>query len=119
MMKDKYTGQNLIFIISQPRSGSTLLQRILAGHVQIQTSAETWLMLYPAYAFKNTGLESEFNSKWAKEGIMEFLTNYTDGDTTYIEAWRNWAGFIYGNALEKSGKKYFLDKTPRYYFIIP
>ncbi|VAW84867.1 Sulfotransferase, partial [hydrothermal vent metagenome] len=25
----------------------------------------------------------------------------------------------YGAALEKSGKKYFLDKTPRYFFIVP
>ena len=118
-MNETFTGQNLIFVISQPRSGSTLLQRILAGHPDIQTSAETWLMLYPAYAMKNSGLEAEFNSKWANRGIQDFLENYADGNETYINAWRNWARVIYGKALEKSEKKYFLDKTPRYFFIIP
>ena len=118
-MNDKYTGENLILIISQPRSGSTLLQRILSGHTEIQTSAETWLMLYPAYAFKNTGLKSEFNMRWTKQAIDEFLNNYTEGDFTYIEAWRNWADTIYNAALQKSGKKFFIDKTPRYFFIIP
>ena len=42
----KYLGHDLIFVISQPRSGSTLLQRLLSGHSWIQTSAETWLMLH-------------------------------------------------------------------------
>ena len=44
-MSDSYLGDNLIFIISQPRSGSTLLQRMLSGHADIKSAAETWLML--------------------------------------------------------------------------
>ena len=48
-MADEYLGENLIFIISQPRSGSTLLQRMLSGNKDIKASAETWLMLHPLY----------------------------------------------------------------------
>jgi len=52
-------GSNLIFILSLPRSGSTLLQRILGGHSQVHTVAEPWLMLNPLYALRETGIEAE------------------------------------------------------------
>ena len=35
----------LVFLLSLPRSGSTLLQRLLAAHPQVHTVAEPWLML--------------------------------------------------------------------------
>ena len=118
-MIQTYFGENLIFIISQPRSGSTLLQRVLSGHPEIQTSAETWLMLHPVYGLKETGIEAEFHAKWAATAVKEFLENYTDGLHVYDAAIRAWAKTIYGNALSKSDKRYFLDKTPRYFFIVP
>ncbi len=118
-MSDTYLGENLIFIISQPRSGSTLLQRILYGHPDIQTSAETWLMLHPVYGLRKTGSTAEYSTRFAYEGVEEFLQNYTDGTEVYLNAIREWARTIYQNAIEKNNKIYFLDKTPRYFFIIP
>jgi len=118
-MKEKFLGEGLIFIISQPRSGSTLLQRILFGHPDIQTSAETWLMLHPVYGQKMTGVEAEFGSRFAALGVAEFLKNYTSGEDLYNDAIRTWAQVIYSNALQVNNKKYFLDKTPRYFFIVP
>jgi len=114
-----YKGENLIFIISQPRSGSTLLQRVLAGNPDIQTSAETWLMLHPTYAHKHTEINAVYNTMWAANGVKAFLENYTDGMDVYDNAIRAWANTIYSNALQQENKKYFLDKTPRYFFIIP
>ena len=105
-MDRNYQGENLIFIISQPRSGSTLLQRLLAGHPDIQTSAETWLLLHPVYAFKNAGIETEFDSKLAAQGVTEFLTNYSDGMEVYNDAIRQWANVIYSNVLNKNNKTY-------------
>lgn len=114
-----YRGENLIFVISQPRSGSTLLQRILAGHPDIQTSAETWLMLHPVYGRRDKGIEAEFGAGWRATAVSEFLENYTDGAHVYDDATRAWAQVLYSNALVRSGRKIFLDKTPRYFFIIP
>ena len=114
-----YTGENLIFLISQPRSGSTLLQRLLAGHPDIQTSAETWLMLHPVYGLRAQGIETEYRADWAATGVSEFLDNYADGRETYLSGIRSFAQTIYGNVLSSSGKKYFLDKTPRYTMIVP
>ena len=34
-----------IFIISLPRSGSTLLQRILTSHESVASASEPWLLL--------------------------------------------------------------------------
>jgi len=119
MKNTSYYGEDLIFIISQPRSGSTLLQRILSGHPDIQTSAETWLMLHPLYAHKTQDINSIYNTEWASIGVKEFMDNYTDGQEVYDEALRLWAHTIYGNALNKGNKKFFLDKTPRYFLIIP
>jgi len=113
-----YLGDNLIFIISQPKAGSTLLQRILAGHPDIQTSAETWLMLHPSYGLKKSGIETDYNANWAATGVAEFLENYAEGEETYREGVRNFAATIYGRVLEKHGKRIFLDKTPRYTMII-
>jgi len=103
-LKQNYLGQNLIFIISQPRSGSTLLQRILFGHPKIQTSAETWLMLHPCYAFKKKGINTEYNSHFAATGTKEFIENYTDGFEVYDDAIRQWANVIYSNAIKKHNK---------------
>ena len=113
-----YRGENLIFIISQPKAGSTLLQRILAGHPDIQTSAETWLMLHPTYGLRKMGITADYNANWAATGVREFLDNYADGRETYNEGVRSFAETIYGSVLEKHGKRLFLDKTPRYTMIV-
>jgi len=118
LLKQKYLGHNLIFIISQPRSGSTLLQRILYGHPKIQTSAETWLMLHPCYAFKSKRISTDYDANFSAIGTKEFIENYTDGFEVYDDAIRQWAYVIYNNVIEKHNREYFLDKTPRYFFII-
>ena len=110
--------ENLIFLISQPRSGSTLLQRVLGGHSQIHTTAEPWIMLHPLYALKKQGVESEFSFRDAVIGWEDFVSQLPAGEEDYIEALRRMGGYLYRRVLEPTGKKFFLDKTPRYYFII-
>jgi hypothetical protein len=118
-MDASYLGEDLIFVISQPRSGSTLLQRLLAGHPEVQTSAETWLMLLPAYGLRGAGLEADFRPAWASRAVREFLEYYADGVETHLDGVRAYARAIYGRVLEKHGRTRFLDKTPRYFLIVP
>jgi hypothetical protein len=112
-------GGGLIFLISQPRSGSTLLQRILGGHAEIHTAAEPWIMLHPLYALKTSGLRAEYDEAWARKALDDFLGRHADGERTYLEAVRAMASVLYGRALAGTGKRLFLDKTPRYYHVIP
>lgn len=118
-MDNNNLGENLIFLISQPRSGSTLLQRILSSHQEIHTTGETWLLLHPIYAIKKHGHSAEYNSEWANFALTTFLNSIPNGEECYYEAIRNMALTLYNKSLESSNKFYFLDKTPRYYLIIP
>lgn len=113
-----YRGENLIFLISQPRAGSTLLQRILAGNPEIHTIAESWIMLHPLYALKKNGLTAEFDSKYARQGLEDFLSQVPEAQELYYQALRQMGEKLYNRVLEESGKTIFLDKTPRYYLII-
>lgn len=116
---NKNLGENLIFIISQPRAGSTLLQRILSSHPEIYTTAEPWIMLHPMYALRRKGLWAEYDVCLAHNALEDFLKGLPHGQVSYIEAIRQMYISLYKGALNSTGKTYFLDKTPRYYFIIP
>lgn len=114
----QYSGQNLIFLISQPRAGSTLTQRILAGHPDICTSAEPWTMLHPLYALRPQGMQAEYDANLAWMALQDYL-DYVDSDEVlYYKAVCSFAKPLYEAAIEKEGKSLFLDKTPRYYLII-
>ena len=114
-----YKGQDLIFVISQPRAGSTMLQRLIGGHQDVHATAEPWIMLHPLYALKRKGVNAEFQSPYARQGLDDFLTQFPEGEDLYVESLRCQASILYGRALALAGKRYFLDKTPRYYHIIP
>lgn len=114
-------AENLIFLISQPRAGSTLLQRILGGHPDIYTTSEPWLMLHPFYALRQNGISAEYSHLLYQSGLREFLASISpdNPETAYYEGVRRMYGYLYKQALFRTGKKLFLDKTPRYHLIIP
>jgi hypothetical protein len=112
-------GEGLMFLISQPRAGSTMLQRVLASHPDIHTVSEPWIALHPLFALREHGISGDFDSALARQALQEFLRPLPDGEKQYWRAVRRMLGYLYSCALEGSGKSIFLDKTPRYYFVIP
>ncbi|MFN0106644.1 MAG: sulfotransferase family protein [Bryobacteraceae bacterium] len=112
------TGSNLIFVISQPRAGSTLLQRILAAHPAIHTASEPWIALHPLFALRPEGVSCNYSHALARNATLEFLSQLPGGQDSYYEGVRRMLGHLYECALAGSQKTIFLDKTPRYYFII-
>lgn len=112
-------GNNLIFLVSQPRSGSTLLQRILSGHPDIHTTTEPWFMLEACEALRpRSALQPYEAGGWARLARDAFLKS-AGGRETLVAGVRESARAVYGRALQPSGKTRFLDKTPRYYYILP
>jgi hypothetical protein len=108
---------NLVFLISQPRSGSTLLQKLLSQNSLIHTQSEPWLMLHPAYSLKGTGVYAEYNKELEKKAFSGFIDNLPNGGRkVYIQKIRDMYLSLYDEYL-KGTEHYFLDKTPRYYFI--
>jgi hypothetical protein len=118
-MDEDLAGSNLIFLISQPRAGSTLTQRILGQHPEIYTLSEPWLMLHPFYALRPDQCVTNYDAKLAYEGTSDFLQNFQEKEEVYFEGVRKMYSYLYDCALQQAGKYYFLDKTPRYYNIIP
>lgn len=118
-MEAEFSDANLIFLVSQPRAGSTLLQSILAGSETAHTTAEPWLMLHPLYALRETGHAADYDATVAARALQDFLSTLADGEDAYYRATRLMALELYGQACREAGKSRFLDKTPRYYQILP
>ena len=106
-----------IFIISMPRSGSTLLQRILLSHKAVGGTAEPWILLPLIYSKKSSGVLSEYSSRLSFKGVNDMLKEVPDAENVYNDRIKEFADGIYSKIL-KNNEVYFLDKTPRYYLII-
>ena len=107
-------GENLIFLISQPRSGSTLLQMILAGNHEIATTSEPWIALQPLFALHHERFQATYNAELARTATENFLRAIDVDKDYYRKQVAFFLSGIYNAALKKQGKKFFLDKTPRY-----
>lgn len=109
---------DLVFLLSQPRSGSTLTQKILGAHSEIYTRSETWMMFPPAYTLKNSGMEAEYNANLQYLASRDFILNLPDGGMErYISGLKSFYLDMYGAYAAENVKRFFLDKTPRYYLI--
>ena len=108
----------LIFLFSLPRSGSTLLQRLLAAHSKISTVSEPWLLLPFCYTLKPAGVFSEYDHGTCYQALSDFIHHLPNKEKDYHETLSNFAHRLYEKAGDPEAS-YFLDKTPRYYLIIP
>ena len=106
-----------IFLLSLPRSGSTLVQRVLAAHPQVATAAEPWVLLPHLYATRERGIAAEYTQPIAARAIAEFLRSLPNGERDYREALHDFVIDLYTRASSE-GATYFLDKTPRYHYIV-
>lgn len=105
------------FIFSLPRSGSTLLQRILAGHREISSVSEPWILLPLLYTLKSHGVNTEYSHSLSVEALEDFCKKLPAGKGDYLAEVRNFVLRLYEKRSDKSAAKYFLDKTPRYHLI--
>lgn len=104
-----------IFILSLPRSGSTLLQRILLTSDVCQSLGETSLLLR---FLGDPGSVTRFTSYRESNVELSFRDlrdNYPDFPQRY-EAMIHKSMMSFYSSLAED-KKYFIDKTPRYTLI--
>lgn len=107
-----------VFIFSLPRSGSTLLQRILATHPRVATASEPWILLPFLYARRPSGIYAEYGHRKATRAFEDFAAGLPGGEAEYLKAVEQLALRLY---RERAGPKarYFVDKTPRYHVVSP
>ncbi|MGF1467507.1 MAG: sulfotransferase [Sandaracinaceae bacterium] len=114
-MKDR-----LLFLVSPPRSGSTLLQRMIGSHSAVFTHPEPHLMTPLAHlGYYRTVDKAPFDHINSAEAIRLFVEGLPRGEEDYLDALRAYADTLYGRMLEPSGRRLFLDKTPAYALVLP
>ncbi|HEY6879179.1 MAG TPA: sulfotransferase [Polyangiales bacterium] len=110
----------LLFVISPPRAGSTLLQQMLGSHTQIYTHPEPHLITPLAYlGYHDTVDRAPYDHINGAEAIRAFVGRLPRGEDDYLDALRAYSDTMYGRMLEPSGRRYFLDKTPAYATALP
>jgi hypothetical protein len=112
--------ERLLFLISPPRSGSTLLQRMLGSHSQVFTFPEPHLITPLAFlGYHDLVDKAPYDHINAAEAIKTFVESLPNRERDYLDALRAYADTMYGRMLAKSNKRYFLDKTPAYALVLP
>lgn len=107
------SGKGLIFVVSPPRAGSTLLAAMLGSHTQLFAPPEPWILL-ALHAALNRGTFSVSPSDSAM--AIFAATRFLDDDQLLV-ACRAFATAAYNQKLVSTGKDMFVDKTPRYYHL--
>ena len=98
---------NCIIIASLPRSGSTVLQRILATDPRYSTQDETWVFPFVSSNFVYNGIKSILGHKTALNRINQISPDLQE---------RLLLSVLESVILENKG--YYIEKTPRNYFSI-
>ena len=111
--------EKLVFLVSQPRAGSTLLQLMLGTHSRIATVPETWIALHPLYALRESGIRTEYNAPAARTALTDFLRAIGEDDAFYRARVGEFLHPFYQRVAAFQNKPIVLDKTPRYYLILP
>jgi hypothetical protein len=111
----------LVFLVGAPRSGTTLLARILASHSEILGRAEPHLITPLAHlGYYASVQKAPYDPINAQQAIREFVADLPGGEADYLAALRAYADAMYGAMLStRPGKRYFLDKTPAYALVLP
>ncbi len=111
----------LAFIISPPRSGSTLLLRMMGSHGQILGLPEPHV-LTPLYylGYYQSVDAAPYDHVNAGRAFREFAAVLPGGEEDYLAALRAYALTLYGRALDGHPSKGILvDKTPAYALMLP
>jgi len=106
-----------LFLFSLPRAGSTLVQRVLASHPEISTTAEPWLLLPQLYATRLDGIYTEYGQIQSTKALTDFARELPQGEDEYRRELNRFISRLYERASSE-GAMYFLDKTPRYHLVV-
>ena len=111
---------SLVFVISPPRAGSTLLQRMMAAHAEIFTHPEPHLISPIAHLGVYGNIDkAPYDHINAAEANKAFIDGLPRGEQDYLDALRAYTDTLYGRMLSTSECSYFLDKTPANALVLP
>lgn len=113
---------SLVLVISPPRSGSTMLMRMLSGHPLIYSRPEPHLFGPLAHlGYFETVEKAPYDQFQAAEAMRGLVADLPRGEEDYLDACRAYADTLYTRVLTAKGrgKPLFVDKTPANALVLP
>ncbi len=93
-----------------------MLQRLIGAHADVATSSEPWILIPLLGSTKNVASFDRWNTL-VSIGIENFSARLPGGFEEYRREMVGTALSLYQDATG-GGEKYFLDKTPAYWYIV-
>ena len=107
--------EKLIFIVSQPRAGSTLLQNILSNNSLVNTVSEPWVLLSLAPLLNPSLVIAKYDYNLTIDAVKQYTNRYEEFELLSIV--KKIANEFYKKMLI-GNFSFIIDKTPRYYEIL-
>jgi hypothetical protein len=109
----------LLFVIGSPRSGSTLLARMLGAHSRVHAPVETHLLTPLAHlGFYERVDSAPYDPVISQRGIREVVRALPGGEADYLAALRAYCNSIYESLLAGHSAQLLLEKTPAYALVL-
>jgi hypothetical protein len=112
----------LVFLIGAPRSGTTLLARMLSSHSLVHGRAEPHLITPIAHlGYFASVQKAPYDPFNVEQAVKEIVAEIPRGEAGYLDALRAYTDALYAQLMERApaGKRFFLDKTPAYALVLP
>lgn len=100
-----------------PRSGSTLLQKLLMSHEDVSSCSEPWFLLNLAGLNDYESVSSAYSSQTLRSAVGDLISLMPNKEQDWYRHIRDFSTSVYSD-LSDSNARYFIDKTPRYFLIV-
>jgi len=109
----------LLFVIGSPRSGSTLLARMLGAHSRVHAPVETHLLTPLAHlGYYERVEQAPYDPVISQRGIREVVRALPGGESDYLDALRAYCDKVYEGLLSGRSATLLLEKTPAYALVL-
>lgn len=110
----------MLFIIGAPRSGTTMLERMLSAHTHVKGGPEPHLLTPLAHLGVWANVDkAPYDHVLAAEAQKQFIAALPDREDTYWQACRAYCDVLYTAYMHDTSATYCLDKTPAYALVWP
>jgi len=107
----------IVFVLSSPRAGSTLLRVMLAGHGRLFSPPELHLLPYRSMRERQERLESTFVTEGLQRALMELQGSDAAASRAFLDRWLEQdlpVEDVYRELQELAGPRLLVDKSPGY-----